>query len=92
MFLFLSVQLLYVDSLNVSALNLDLPDGPFVVNVWSKANVDIVLDADLKRDLSGFGNSDASNIISIAFHNLLHSFVSFPCLISDECLQFYIVE
>ena len=57
------MQLLYVDYLNVSAHNLDLPDGPFVVNVWSKANVDIVLDADLKRDLSGFGNLEASNII-----------------------------
>jgi hypothetical protein len=30
------VQLLYVDSLDISSLNLDLPDGSFVVNIWSK--------------------------------------------------------
>ncbi|KAM0918082.1 hypothetical protein ACQ4PT_009056 [Festuca glaucescens] len=50
------VQLLYVDSLDISSVNLYLQDGPFVVNIWSKKDVDTVLDADLKRDGSGYGN------------------------------------
>ena len=54
------MQLLYVDSLDVSGLNCDIPYGPFVVNNWSKADIDKVLDADMKRDLSGFGNLEAS--------------------------------
>jgi hypothetical protein len=54
------VQLLYVDSLDISQLNIELPEGLFVVNRWSKADIDAVLDADMKRDGSGFGNSEAS--------------------------------
>ena len=54
------VQLLYVDSLDISSLNLDLPDGRFVANIWSKKDVDTVLDADLKRDGSGYGNLEVS--------------------------------
>ncbi|KAM0884725.1 hypothetical protein ACQ4PT_030802 [Festuca glaucescens] len=50
------VQLLYVDSMDISSLNLNLPDGRFVVNIWSNKDVDTVLDADLKRDGSGYGN------------------------------------
>lgn len=51
---------MYVDSLDISGLNIDLPDGQFLVNIWSKNNIDIVLDSDMKRDLSGFGNLEAS--------------------------------
>jgi hypothetical protein len=50
----------YVDSLDISSLNLDLPDGRFVANIWSKKDVDTVLDADLKRDRSGYGNLEVS--------------------------------
>uniref|UniRef100_A0ACD5YSR8 Uncharacterized protein n=1 Tax=Avena sativa TaxID=4498 RepID=A0ACD5YSR8_AVESA len=50
------LQLLYVDSLDVRSLNLNLPDGRFVVNIWTKANIEFVLIADLKRDGSGYGN------------------------------------
>ena len=57
---FLHMQLLYVDSLDVSGLNIDLPEGTFLVNIWSKENIDIVLDADMKRDCSGFGNLEVS--------------------------------
>jgi hypothetical protein len=46
--------------LDISSLNLDLPDGRFVANIWSKKDVDTVLDADLKRDGSGYGNLEVS--------------------------------
>jgi hypothetical protein len=54
------VQLLYVDSLDITQLNIELPEGPFVINRWSKADIDAVLDADMKIDGSGFGNLEAS--------------------------------
>ena len=53
------LQLLYVDSLDVTSLNLDLSDAEFAVNRWSKENVDKALVADLKRDGSGYGNLEA---------------------------------
>jgi hypothetical protein len=54
------VQLLYVDSLDITQLIIELPEGPFVVNRWSKANIDVVLDADMRIDGSGFVNLEAS--------------------------------
>jgi hypothetical protein len=60
------LQLLYVDSLDISSLNIDLPDGRFVVNIWNKKNIDIVLNADLKSDGSSFGMLEASLIISLS--------------------------
>ncbi|KAM0853375.1 hypothetical protein ACQ4PT_051131 [Festuca glaucescens] len=46
----LALQLLYVDSLDVSGLNLNLPEGRFVVNIWSEADIEAVLAADLHND------------------------------------------
>jgi hypothetical protein len=63
------VQLLYVDSLNITQLNIQLSEGPFVVNRWSKADIDVVLDADMKMDGSGFGNLEAS------YYLLFYSFL-----------------
>jgi hypothetical protein len=54
------VQLLYIDSLDITQLNIELFEGPFVVNRWSKADTDAVLNADMKIDGSGFGNLEAS--------------------------------
>ncbi|KAM0906181.1 hypothetical protein ACQ4PT_016876 [Festuca glaucescens] len=50
------LQLLYVYSLDVGSLNIVLPEGRCVANRWSKENIDLVLNADLKRDGSGYGN------------------------------------
>ena len=61
----LHLQLLYVDSLEVSGLNIDLPDGRFVVNIWSKKDIDLALEAVLKRDGSGYGNLEASFLINL---------------------------
>ncbi|KAM0910746.1 hypothetical protein ACQ4PT_013941 [Festuca glaucescens] len=70
------VQLLYVDTLDISSLNLDLPDGRFVVNIWSKKDVDTVLDADLKRDGSGYGNLELKPHLAVNF-NLFGGAASF---------------
>ncbi|KAM0854250.1 hypothetical protein ACQ4PT_050545 [Festuca glaucescens] len=70
------VQLLYVDSLDISSLNLDLQDSPFVVNIWSKKDVDTVLDADLKRDGSGYGNLELKPHLAVNF-NLFGGAASF---------------
>ncbi|KAM0906696.1 hypothetical protein ACQ4PT_016611 [Festuca glaucescens] len=43
-------KLLYVDSLDVSSLNLNLPEGRFAVNIWSEADIEAVLAADLHND------------------------------------------
>ena len=49
------LQLLYVDSIDISKLNIDLPDGRFAVNIWSKEDIDTVLDADLQLDGKSYG-------------------------------------
>ncbi|KAM0910875.1 hypothetical protein ACQ4PT_013880 [Festuca glaucescens] len=49
------LQLLYVDSLDVSGLDIELPEGRFVSNIWSKENIDKVLLADLQNDGKSFG-------------------------------------
>ena len=48
-------QLLYVDSIDISELNIDLPHGRFAVNIWSKEDIDIVLLADLQPDRKTYG-------------------------------------
>ena len=50
------LQLLYIDSLDVSGLNLDLPEGRYAINIWSKENIDTVVAADMKVDGKSFGN------------------------------------
>ena len=49
-YLFITSQLSYIDSLDVTGLDLTLPDGRFAVNVWSKENIDAALLADKKPD------------------------------------------
>uniref|UniRef100_A0ACD5ZQK1 Uncharacterized protein n=1 Tax=Avena sativa TaxID=4498 RepID=A0ACD5ZQK1_AVESA len=44
------LQLLYVDSLDTSGLDIDLPEGRYAVNIWSAENIDKVLAADLNQD------------------------------------------
>ncbi|KAM0858418.1 hypothetical protein ACQ4PT_047846 [Festuca glaucescens] len=46
----LALQLLYVDSLDVSGLNLNLPEGRFAINIWSESDIEAVLAADLHND------------------------------------------
>ena len=52
---FCVLQLLYVDSIDISNMNIDLPDGRFAVNIWSKENIDTVLAADLQLDGKSYG-------------------------------------
>ncbi|KAM0903938.1 hypothetical protein ACQ4PT_018336 [Festuca glaucescens] len=49
------LQLLSVDSLDVSGLNLDLPQARFASNIWSKEDIDKVLLADLQNDKVSHG-------------------------------------
>ncbi|KAM0874542.1 hypothetical protein ACQ4PT_037370 [Festuca glaucescens] len=49
------LQLLYVDSLDVSGLDLDLPQACFASNIWSKEDIDKVLLADLRDDKVSYG-------------------------------------
>lgn len=60
------LQLLYVDSLNVSSLNLNLPEGRFAVNIWSRADIEAVLAADLQNDGKTFGKLEV--ISFFCFH------------------------
>lgn len=63
--MFLFSQLLYVDSLDISALELTLPEARFAVNRWSKEDIDAVLFADLKSDGISYGKLEV-----ILFHVL----------------------
>jgi hypothetical protein len=56
-------QLLYVDSLDVSGLNLHLPDGRFAVNIWSKEDIDTVLKADLQHDGKTYGKLEVVYVV-----------------------------
>ncbi|KAM0870361.1 hypothetical protein ACQ4PT_040052 [Festuca glaucescens] len=49
------VMLLYVDSLIVSGLDLDLPQARFASNIWSKEDIDKVLLVDLRDDKVSYG-------------------------------------
>ena len=62
--MFLS-QLLYVDSLDVSGLGVDLPSGPFAVNVWSKEDIDAVLIADLQTDGISYGKLEVTVVLMV---------------------------
>lgn len=44
-----------MDSIDISALNLVLPEGRFAVNLWSKEDIDVVLAADLQPDGKSYG-------------------------------------
>ena len=64
---------MYIDSLDVSGLNLNLPEGRFAINIWSKEDIDTVVDADLKVDGKSFGNLP------------VHSQLCFFCLLLCTC-------
>ena len=44
-----------MDSIDVSGLNIDLPDERFAINMWSKKNIEIVMAADLQNDGKSYG-------------------------------------
>lgn len=46
---------MYVDSLDITGLNIALPEGRFAVNIWSRGDIDTALDADLQRDGKSYG-------------------------------------
>ena len=48
-------QMLYVDALDVHDLDLNFPQGDFAINVWSRENVEKVLQADLQKDKKSYG-------------------------------------
>ncbi|KAM0847602.1 hypothetical protein ACQ4PT_054908 [Festuca glaucescens] len=49
------VMLMYVDSIDISGLNLNLPQGRYVVNILSKEDIETVLLADLLNDGKSYG-------------------------------------
>ncbi|KAM0913974.1 hypothetical protein ACQ4PT_011811 [Festuca glaucescens] len=60
-------QLLYVDSLDVSALDLELLEGHFAANIWSKENIDKVLLADLQIDGESYGKLELKSQFGIDY-------------------------
>lgn len=56
-------QLLYVDSLDISRLNIVLPEGRFAVNIWSNEDIDTVLAADIQNDGCTYGKLEVINVI-----------------------------
>ena len=62
-------QLLYVDSLDVSGLDLHLPEARFAANIWSNEDIDKVLLADLQNDGVSYGKLEVC-LISNSFLSL----------------------
>ncbi|KAM0864919.1 hypothetical protein ACQ4PT_043616 [Festuca glaucescens] len=61
------LQLLYVDSVDVSALDLELPEGWFAATIWSKENIDKVLLADLQNDGQSYGKLELKRQFGIDY-------------------------
>ncbi|KAM0921420.1 hypothetical protein ACQ4PT_006870 [Festuca glaucescens] len=61
------VMLLYVDSVDVSALDLELPEGRFAATIWSKENIDKVLLADLQNDGESYGKLELKRQFGIDY-------------------------
>ncbi|KAM0857783.1 hypothetical protein ACQ4PT_048271 [Festuca glaucescens] len=61
------LQLLYVDSLDVSGLDLDLPQARFASNIWSKEDIDKVLLADLRDDKVSYGKLELKSQFAIPY-------------------------
>ncbi|KAM0866443.1 hypothetical protein ACQ4PT_042611 [Festuca glaucescens] len=61
------LQLLYVDSVDVSALDLELPEGRFAATIWSKENIDKVLLADLENDGQSYGKLELKRQFGIDY-------------------------
>ena len=50
-----------MDSIDISALNVHLPEGRFAVNIWSKEDIDTVLAADVQADGKTYGKLQVLN-------------------------------
>src|SRR4051812_4290949 len=50
-----SYQLLYIHEIDLSGLGIELPDGPFPINVWTKKLITLVLNKDVQADKVSFG-------------------------------------
>ena len=50
-----SYQLLYIHAIDLSGLGIELPDGPFPINVWTKKLITLVLNKDVQADKVSFG-------------------------------------
>ncbi|KAM0913352.1 hypothetical protein ACQ4PT_012211 [Festuca glaucescens] len=61
------LQLLYVDSLDVSGLDLDLPQARFASNIWSKEDIDKVLLADLQDNKFSYGKLELKSQFAIPY-------------------------
>ena len=67
--------MLYVDSLDVSGLDIDLSEGRYVVTIWSRELIDEVLIDDLQNDGNAYGKLEVCNIFySICVFMLLITF------------------
>ena len=44
-----------MDSIDLSVMNLVLPEGRFAVNIWSKEDIDVVLASDMQPDGKSYG-------------------------------------
>ena len=54
MALLFSYQLLYIHAIDLSGLGIELPDGPFPINVWTKKLITLVLNKDVQADKVSF--------------------------------------
>ncbi|KAM0861889.1 hypothetical protein ACQ4PT_045604 [Festuca glaucescens] len=61
------LQLLYVDSVDVSALDLELPEGRFAATIWSKENIDKVLLTNLQNDGESYGKLELKRQFGIDY-------------------------
>ncbi|XBI49498.1 hypothetical protein VPH35_113052 [Triticum aestivum] len=48
-------NLLYIHAIDLSGLGIELPDGPFPINVWTKKLITLVLNKDVQADKVSFG-------------------------------------
>jgi hypothetical protein len=67
-------QLLYVDSVDVSGLELLLPEGRFAVNIWSNELINVVMDADLQLDGKSYGKLEVIVASTFFIVDNLHTY------------------
>ncbi|XBH79731.1 hypothetical protein VPH35_105635 [Triticum aestivum] len=48
-------NLLYIHAIDLSGLGIELPDGPFPINVWTKKLITLVINKDVQADKVSFG-------------------------------------
>lgn len=47
----------------MSHLNLNLPEGRYAVNIWSKADIETVLAADLQNEGDSYGKLEVISVL-----------------------------